>query len=217
MWEDAAARQGPAVRSEAGVAEEARWIWDTAANILDRFAVPRRVCMRSKRWWNNEIAELRKELGKPRRADRHHRTGATKTARRELRRAIRRAKKACWKSFLEDATSEDVWTAARYTNPRPDDSARPLVCGDRTAITHEEKERMILESAFPAPPPDNGITAPQGRSAHTAIDQSPVGRILAGCSNRAPQAKTEWERRSSISCGNGTGRGSPTWPGCAYR
>ena len=153
MWEDAAARQGSAVGTEVGVAEEARWIRDTAANILDRFAVPRRVCTRSKCWWNNEIAELRKELGKARRADRHHRTGATKTVRRELRRAIRRAKKACWNSFLENATSEDVWTAAKYTNPRPNDSIRPLVCGDRTAITHEDKERMILKSAFPAQPP----------------------------------------------------------------
>ena len=35
------------------------------------------------------------------------------------------------------------------------------------------------------PPPDNGITAPQGGSAYMAIDQTLVGRILAGCSNQS--------------------------------
>jgi len=44
---------------------------------------------------------------------------------------------------------------------------------------------MILAAAFAEPPPDNGITAPQGGSAYKAIDQPLVGRILAGCSNRS--------------------------------
>jgi len=76
MWEEAAAVQGTVVGTKEGVVEEARWIRDTAASILDKIAKPRRVCMRSKRWWNEEIAELREDLGKARRADRHHRTSA---------------------------------------------------------------------------------------------------------------------------------------------
>ena len=141
--------------------------------------------MRSKRWWNDEIAELRKVLGKARRADRSHRTGATKADRRDPRRAIRAAKKACWNGFLENARGEDEWTAVRYIHPKPDDSARPLISGGDTAITRDDKEWMILAAAFPEPPPDNGITAPQGGSAYPAIDQPLVGRILAGCSNRS--------------------------------
>jgi len=43
-----------------------------------------------------------------------------------------------------------------------------VISADRTAITHKDKERMILESAFPEPPPDNDIRAPQGGSADTA-------------------------------------------------
>jgi len=181
MWEDAAARKEPAADTKEGVAEQARWIRDTAAIVLDQFATPRRVCMRSKRWWNDEIAELRRGLGKARRADRSHRTGTTRAARRDLRRAIRTAKKAGWNSFLENTSRR----AARYTNPRPDDSARPLISGDCTAIPREEMERMILEAAFPEPPPDNGVTAPQGGEAYKATDQSLVGRILSGCSNRS--------------------------------
>jgi len=64
-----------------GVEEEARWIPDTAAGILDEFARPRRVCLRFKRRWTDEISELRKELGEARRADRSNRTKATKAAR----------------------------------------------------------------------------------------------------------------------------------------
>ena len=75
--------------------------------------------MRSKRWWNDEIAELRKELGKARRADRSHRTGATRAGRRDLRRTIRTAKKACWNCFLENASSEDMWATVRHTDPWP--------------------------------------------------------------------------------------------------
>ena len=37
-----------------GVEGEARWIRDTAAGILDEFARPRRVGLRSKRWWTDE-------------------------------------------------------------------------------------------------------------------------------------------------------------------
>jgi len=73
----------------------------------------------------------------------------------------------------------------RYTNPRLDDSARPLINGDTTAITRREKEMMLIEAAFPEPPADNGVTAPPDGSAHNAIDQALVGRILARCSNQS--------------------------------
>jgi len=43
---------------------------------------------------------------------------------------------------------------------------------------------MILESAFPQPPPDNGITAPQDGEAHKAIDKPPVCRIIGGFANQ---------------------------------
>jgi len=164
--------------------EGSRVVRDTAASILDEFAKRRRVCLRSKRWWNEEIAELRKAKGRALRTnwDRKHET--TRVARRDLRRAIRRAKN-CWDNFLENASGEDVWTAVRYTNPRLDDSAKPLVNGERTAVTRDDKEQMILVTAFPEPPSDNGIKAPQAGAAHRAVKRPLVGSILAGCSNRS--------------------------------
>jgi len=111
-WEDrclpASDPTGAAARATAacqGVKGEARWIRDTAAGILDEFARPRRVCPTLQTLVDrfDEISELRKELGKARRADRSNRTKATEAARRDLRRAIRRAKKACWNTFLKNA------------------------------------------------------------------------------------------------------------------
>ena len=73
----------------------------------------------------------------------------------------------------------------RYTNPRLDDSARPLINGDTTAITRREKEMMLIAAAFPEPPAANGVTVPPDGSTHNAIDSAFVGRILAGCSNQS--------------------------------
>ena len=189
QWKEAAAQRGPAEATEEGVAAEARWIRDTAANILDKFAKPQRVCMRSKRWWTDEISELRKALGKAKHTQhqdqRWHRADGVRTARHELRRAIRRAKKECWSKFLENASGDDMWTAVKYSSPRRDDSARPLISGDLTAVTREDKERMILMAAFPEPPPDNGSRTPQGGSAHSAVGQPLVGRLLVSCSNQS--------------------------------
>ena len=139
---------------------------------------------------DRRISELRKELGKARRADRSNRTKLTKAARRDLRRAIRRAKKACWNIFLESANREDVWTAVRCINPRPDDSARPFINGDTTAITRREKEMMLIEAAFPEPPADNG--SPYRQTApHTtqSIQRSSVASS-PGARTRAPQGRT---------------------------
>ena len=46
-----------------GVEEEARWNRDTAPSILGKFAEPGRVCLRSKRWWTDEISKLRRWNG----------------------------------------------------------------------------------------------------------------------------------------------------------
>ena len=181
QWEDAAERRGLAAATKEGVEEEARWIRDTAASILDEFAKPRWVCLRSKSWWADEISELSKQLGRARRAHREIRTEATKAARRNLRRAIRRAKKAYWNSLLENATGGNVCTPVRYINLRPDDSARPLINGGSTAIAREDDPWNRL----PRPPADNGVAAPRDGTAYRAIDQALVGHTLAGCSNQS--------------------------------
>jgi len=47
------------------------------------------------------------------------------------------------------------------------------------------KEKMILETAFPEPPADNGVATPQDGTAYREIDQALINHILAGCSNQS--------------------------------
>jgi len=89
----------------------------------------------------------------------------------------------------------DVWTAVRYTNPRPDDSARPFVNGNTTTITRVEKQKMFLEVTFPDSSTDSGVTAPPDGSAHSATVQALVDHILAPGKGRmgAEVVKLLWE------------------------
>ena len=71
----------------------------------------------------------------------------------------------------------------RSDTPAPDrTTARDL---SSTEVIQRSPERMIIETAFPEPPPDNGVTAPQDGSAYRSINQAPVARILSGCSNQS--------------------------------
>ena len=137
-WFDAAGRQGPAagrMRSGSGTRRPASWM-NSPSGTWSVY-VPR-----------EEIAELRNAKVRALRTNWDLRHEAARVARRDVRRSIRRAKKNCWDNFLENASGEDVWTAVRYTNPKLDGSAKPLINGKRTAVTRDDKEQVILATAF---------------------------------------------------------------------
>ena len=126
---------------------------------LDKFARKKRNCARSKRWWTTDLAKLRKELGRERR--RPAGIGRVQQARRNLRRAIRRAKKECWNRFLQEAKGTDVWSATRYTTPRIDKAGQALVAEDGSiAEGRHDREQAILSAHFPQAPP--GAYNPRG-------------------------------------------------------
>jgi hypothetical protein len=66
---------------------------------------------------------LRRALGKARRKQQWP---EVREAKRNQRREIRRAKKKCWNSFLQNAEGNDVWRATRYTSPRLDKSGQAV-------------------------------------------------------------------------------------------
>jgi len=82
---------------------------------LDEHARRKRWCSRSKPWWTEDLAGQRREIGMERR--RLAGIGRARDARRNLRRAIRKAKKECWNRFLQEAKGGEVWMAANYTAP----------------------------------------------------------------------------------------------------
>jgi uncharacterized protein involved in tolerance to divalent cations len=81
--------------------KEAEWIQKIFVNHLNRCCKKITVCARSKRWWNQEIAENRKILGAMKRA--RNRGAASqqqvKKQRSNLRRIIRQSKTKMWQEF----------------------------------------------------------------------------------------------------------------------
>ena len=150
---------------------------------LDEHARRKRWCSRSKPWWTEDLAELRRELGRERR--RPAGIGRARDARRNLRRAIRKAKKECWNRFLQEAKGGEVWKAAGYTAPRLDRTGQALVDEDgNIAKSQDERETAILKAHFPKGPPGTYEPAAGGR-AFERVDAHLIGSLLAKAANTA--------------------------------
>ena len=164
-----------------------------------RHAKGRRVCARSKRWWNDEITELRKTLGTAKHA---RLPAAVREACRNLRIAIRRAK-----NLLEQLPRERPWCRCLGSC-----MIHSTATGRQLETTHQRRlrarnhqrrrGRMILEVPFLNPTRQRSHCANHGDEARHRVTRELVGRILlGGCSNgRGP------DRRRS---GSGIRSGSP--------
>ena len=108
--------------------KEAEWIQRNFVNHLNRCCKKVKVCVRSKRWWNEEIAENRRILGSLKRARR--RGEATqqqvKKQRSNVRTIIRQSIMKMWQDFLSLATKDQVWQALRYTKPGGEQTTKAL-------------------------------------------------------------------------------------------
>ena len=97
-----------------------------------------------------------------------------------------------------------MWRAIKYTAPRLEDKAQVIVDEAGTkATSREERERMLIEAAFPRAP-DTGEQAPlpDGGLAYQRINEALVDRLLAktrnanapgGDSMGAEAIKVMWE------------------------
>jgi hypothetical protein len=72
------------------VEQEAAWCQETMSSVLDTTAKKIRICARSKRWWNADIKEKRRTVGRERRRRRHSEEAAR--AKAEIQKSIRRSK-----------------------------------------------------------------------------------------------------------------------------
>ena len=166
------------------VTEAAGSLREAMTATLDEHARKKRWCSRSKPWWCEELKELRKGLGRARWKWRVAEISWVKAARREFRRAIRKAKRDCWNRFLQEADSNKVWTAAAYTTPRIDKTGQALVREDGSiAEGHWEREQAILQAHFPQGPPGSYMPAEDEGQAFRRIDAQLVGSLLKTAAN----------------------------------
>ncbi|ODM14623.1 hypothetical protein SI65_09968 [Aspergillus cristatus] len=174
--------------SSEDLAGEAIWIQEALTAVLNRHAKQLRVTPLSKRWWGTEIKEARRTYSQARRAWQGQEISTTEL--REVRnsyyRAIRRAKRTCWETFLEGATDQPglgdtarCWRALDYTKPKTM-ATTPTLHGPQgqLASSIDEKEALIQETAFPQTPGDSQeVEIPQG-SWHGQVDEGIVKHAL---------------------------------------
>jgi hypothetical protein len=158
-------------------------------NMLNKFAKKIKLCARSKRWWSEEIAQRRRDLG---RAKRHWKAG--RAPRREVReakrlwqKAIRDAKRRTWEDFLGSATGSEVWSVIRYTKPSRV-STVPTITDSHgnVADTYESKSAMLADMAFPPPVEYDGGAGEEGPAgwAFELVDDDVVRRALYSMSGK---------------------------------
>ena len=70
---------------------------------------------------------------------------------KELRNAIRRAKRRTWEDLLHKADGNNVWSVMTYTKPQRSTAVPTISHRGATADTHEKKVQMLIDISFPAP------------------------------------------------------------------
>jgi hypothetical protein len=141
---------------------------------LDELAKKKRWCSRSKRWWSEDLKQLRQELGNARRKWKNHPAGISrfKEARRNFRRGIRRAKREYWNQFLQESKGNDVWTATHYTSPRIDKAEQVLVDEDGNSVEgHYNRERVLLAAHFPKAPSSDYAPKEGGKAIEQVVER----------------------------------------------
>ena len=114
----------------------------------------KKMCPFSKRWWNDNLTLLRRDVNRKRnhyRRTRNEREGAAwRSARDEYRHEIKRAKERTWRQFLEEADERTLWTAKKYLDSLPTPHYIPTL--NNTANSNEEKATEFQANFFPPPP-----------------------------------------------------------------
>jgi len=127
--------------TEDKVEQEAAWCQEAMSSVLDAMAKKIRICARSKGWWNTDIRERRRTVGRERR--RGWNSDQAARAKAELQKSIRQSKRTMWSNYLQNLRGAEVWNAARYPNPRAGMTVQALTDREcKQANTALEKEEM---------------------------------------------------------------------------
>ena len=121
------------------VEQEAAWCQEAMSSVLDATAKKISICARSNRWWRNaDIEERRMTVGRERKRRRHSEEAAR--AKAELQKSIRHSKRRMWDDYLQNLKRAEVWSGARYANPRAGTTVEALTDRDgKQANTSLEK------------------------------------------------------------------------------
>ena len=161
------------------------WLSTNLGRVTSQFALHtamKRVTFRSKPWWSELLSMLRKAYNCALRSSKRDRFDASllasaRAARSAYFKAIKKAKRAHWSSFLDSVTPQTMWTAKGFTIGRPDPSFPDLP----GASTPPELNKALLDHFFPGEPAGftdtTGILLPFRECLPLAPDE--ISRVLA--------------------------------------
>ena len=132
------------------------WFSTNLGRVTSQFALHtpmKRVTYRSKAWWSELLSMLTKAYNSALRSSNRDRFDAAllasaRAARSAYFKAIKKAKRDHWSSFLASATPQTVWTAKRFTVGRPPPRF-PELPG---TSTRPELNKALLNYFFPGEP-----------------------------------------------------------------
>jgi hypothetical protein len=156
---------------------EAELCQETLSRVQHAKAKKIEICAGSKRWWNCEIKERRRELGRKKGSGR--RSEAAARAQAELQMSIRQSKSRMWNDALQNLKGGEVCRAAKFTNRRAGATVEVLTDREgKQAITIAEKEEMFRGESFPLNDGDQYYKLPPASQAHEPITEQSVERAL---------------------------------------
>jgi len=178
LWRDIAKERAhlDAECTEDEVEEEAAWCQEAMCNVLNATAKRTGICARSKRWWNADIKERRKVVGREKRRLNSEEAARAKA---KLQKSIRQSKSKIWSDYLQNLRGAEVWRGARYANARPGMTVEGLTDRQgKQANADTEKDEMLRRESFPPKDNDQYNELPPAGSAHTPVSGQAVERAL---------------------------------------
>jgi len=150
---------------------------------IKKHAAMKRPCRWSKPWWTPELTKLRKDFTcAARRAKMDPSlTQDAKEKKKPYQSTVKRAKAAHWRTFLENAKKNDVWTAHQFTKKRLDDT----VPGGHVHKSASSLNESIMQHFFPLNPSLVALQQPAfvKLEERDKVDASEVSQALQKCSN----------------------------------
>ena len=119
----------------------------------------------SKRWWNKQVTDLRREANRLRNTYRRTKHEADKVVWRakanEYTREIARAKASKWKEYVDNADGKTIWQVKKYVTNTTTSTYIPTL--NDNAATNEQKVNTLQKAFFPKPPSADLTDIPQAK------------------------------------------------------
>jgi len=172
--------------TEDEVAQEAAWCQEAMSSVLDTMAEKIRICARSQRWWNADIKERRRMVGRERMRRWHSEEAAR--AKAELQKSIRQSNRTMWGDYLQNLSGAERWRALRYVKPRAGTTVEAITDRDgKQAKTSLEEEEMRRHESCHPNDGDQYHKLPAAGSAHTSVTEQAVeGALISQSVKKAP-------------------------------